>query len=952
MKKRLSFAVHLISILVFSGLTSAQSTWIKIYDNRSWDAGFSIQQTTDGGFIISGATADEGRTSDCLLIKTSADGTEQWRRSFGGNGHENGNAVRQTADGGYIIAGMTGSTSNSRECMWLLKTDGSGNEAWSHTYDEKEEYDTAIAHDVVQTSDGGYLLAGSRVAEIDSVMCIKTDGSGTIQWVVKYGGNRGARGWAVQQTLDGGYVIAGSKKISGEANFDVWLVKLNTDGTMQWQKTYGGPSDDEGYAVEQTPDGGYIVAGRTQSFGMGHDDAWLIKTDAAGGMQWQRAFGTIDAEFGYSVTRTTDGGYVMTGSIIQSGRDVWLIKTDSEGHEQWNYVFDKLYANGGGQETGEQVIQTSDGGYGIVGHSLRWYNGENTDVLFIKTNSAGQIEYARNTAGHHLEEAETAARDIQADAQLVYIMGPNMTIFDGMSDTWYYVFKSPAQSSLLEIGFYLGQMIVAYEITCPNPGFLSTDLEILDDDWMDSDDAMAICEMRGGEQFRSGRDSCLANMFLFVNPEGSTEWQLEYVADPAVNWFDVDAELDYSPLCTWTPGESGSPVLFRSADAVSSLAAWFVDQDGAVWRTGNGGLSCEIVSGSIDTVYIVSVAGIDDRTAVAAGCDPVSGQNISILRTEDGGASWSAFYQSGMSCPYDVTMFSSARGIVFGEPVNDTWVFLETTDGGHSWTPMPGAPDRMNDERTYRNDITWQDSLDGWFGTSASWIYHTINGGGTWTAVTVSCLDQVRNVAAKEDTVIAASTTPGQMARSSNNGQTWEYITAPEPDSRIRGIVYHQGNFWVTTGSSLYRSKDAGDTWILEVTGLEELWYVSFAEDPDEIVGWVVGANGTIVSTGAVPTDVQTEHGFTAAGSMILSQNYPNPFNPVTTIRYRVPEACFVSLKVYDMAGREICTLVQDRCAPGEYIAEWRAGVHPSGVYICRFAAGSYTETRKLVLQK
>ena len=152
-------------------------------------------------------------------------------------------------------------------------------------------------------------------------------------WTKTFGGNSNDIGYSVQQTTDGGYIITGYTSSSG--NIDIWLIKTDSNGDSLWTKTFGGSGDDLGQSVQQTTDGGYIITGYTTSFGNGYYDVWLIKTDSNGDEEWNQTFGGGGSDSGHSVQQTTDGGYIITGytdSFGNGGGDIWLIKTDSEGN--------------------------------------------------------------------------------------------------------------------------------------------------------------------------------------------------------------------------------------------------------------------------------------------------------------------------------------------------------------------------------------------------------------------------------------------------------------------------------------------------------------------------------------------------------------------------------------------------------------------------------------------
>jgi predicted secreted protein len=364
-----------------TGLEEYFCMWNQTFGGSSSDYGESVQQTTDGGYIITGYTESFGNGGrDVWLIKTDSEGNEEWNQTFGGSNDEKGYSVQQTSDGGYIITGYTESFGNGGADVWLIKTDSNGNEEWNQTFGGSD-YDWGQS--VQQTDDGGYIITGYTNYD---VWLIKTDSEGNEEWNQTIGGTHFDYGYSVQQTDDGGYIIGGKTYSFGNGGYDVWLIKTDSGGNEQWYQAFGGSEFDIGYSVQQTTDGGYIITGETGSFGNGNYDVWLIKTDSEGNEEWNQTFGGSNDEKGYSVQQTSDGGYIITGytgSYGNGGQDVWLIKTDSNGNEEWNQTF-----GGSNHDYGKSVQQTTDGGYIITGGTQSFGNGE-YDVWLIKTDSEG-----------------------------------------------------------------------------------------------------------------------------------------------------------------------------------------------------------------------------------------------------------------------------------------------------------------------------------------------------------------------------------------------------------------------------------------------------------------------------------------------------------------------------------------------------------------------------------
>jgi regulation of enolase protein 1 (concanavalin A-like superfamily) len=381
-------------------LTSADGPpvqWQKAFGGIYGDYVYSVQQTPDGGYIISGGTFSFGPGGSAVyLIKTDPNGDSQWLKTFGGDNYDWGHTARQTIDGGYIIVGRTESFGAGYYDIYLIKTDPNGDSQWQKTFGGSDWED---GYSVQQTVDGGYIISGqtkSFGAGHYDVYLIKTDPNGDSQWQKTFGGSDYDYGRSVQQTGEGGYIIAGGAQSFGAGSTDVYLIKTDPNGTSQWQKTFGGNKRDYGCLVHQTSDGGYIIAGQTESFGAGNRDVYLIKTDPNGNSQWQKTFGGSSEDLGQWVQQTLDGGYIIAGWTMSFGagsNDAYLIKTNSNGNLLWEKTF-----GGNSSEIGRSVQQTMDGGYIIA--SFTWsFGAEMQDVYLIKLCPEGTLSGDLNCDG-------------------------------------------------------------------------------------------------------------------------------------------------------------------------------------------------------------------------------------------------------------------------------------------------------------------------------------------------------------------------------------------------------------------------------------------------------------------------------------------------------------------------------------------------------------------------
>ena len=382
--------VVFLTVLVFvivccvSGAPPPGEDWNRTYGGSSADRGISVQETIDGGYIIAGYTQSFGAgLSDGWLLKVYANGTEDWNQTFGGSFSDLGYSVQQTTDGGYIIAGETYSYSASSEegDGWLVKTTRAGVEEWNSTFGGPA---SDYCWSVQQTNDSGYIIAGetnSFGAGSSDGWLLKVYANGTEEWNQTFGGSSPDFCYAVQQTKEGGYIVAGGTESFAMGGSDVWLLKVYANGTEAWNMTYGDFSYEYGYSVQQTKDGGYIIAGETYSFGAGSSDVWLLKVYANGTEDWNITFGGPSYDSGWSVWQTTDSGYILAGSTSSFGAgnsDVLLLKVGANGTAKWNMTF-----GGSSYEYGRSVQQTTDGGYIITGFTNSFGTGS-YDLWLLK----------------------------------------------------------------------------------------------------------------------------------------------------------------------------------------------------------------------------------------------------------------------------------------------------------------------------------------------------------------------------------------------------------------------------------------------------------------------------------------------------------------------------------------------------------------------------------------
>ena len=426
----MKFIKFILVFLLFQTLTFAQTPllqWQKSYGGTNDDIAYSIKQTTDGGYITVGSTASpDGDVignhynpqypEDFWIVKTDACGNLQWQKDFGGTGRDIAYSVQQTADKGYIVAGFTNSTDGD-----ITTYHGGASDFW----------------------------------------IIKLDTLGAIKWQETLGGAGEDGAQAIQQTTDGGYVVVGWSSSNGDTagdhDFDYWVVKLDTGGTVKWQKLYGGLHDDTPYDIKQTTDGGYIAVGYSESNDgdvTGHHgsitsvDYWVIKLDTIGNLKWEKSYGGTQTDQANSVKQTIDGGYIIAGFTSSNNGDVtgnhgafdyWIIKTDTVGSIQWKNCF-----GGTINDQAYSISQLTDGNYAVAGITYS-NNGDvsgnhgSTDYWVTNINSNGIIQWQKTLGGSGYDAA--SAIEQTTDGGLI-VAGAStssdgdITNFKGSSDFW------------------------------------------------------------------------------------------------------------------------------------------------------------------------------------------------------------------------------------------------------------------------------------------------------------------------------------------------------------------------------------------------------------------------------------------------------------------------------------------------------------------------------------
>jgi photosystem II stability/assembly factor-like uncharacterized protein len=391
----------------------------------------------------------------------------------------------------------------------------------------------------------------------------------------------------------------------------------------------------------------------------------------------------------------------------------------------------------------------------------------------------------------------------------------------------------------------------------------------------------------------------------------------------------------------WTIGSTGLKYI-SSVKAVNSSVAYVAGTRG-IMKTTDGGSTWVSAGGTaVDTIYWNTIETVGPDTVFATA---TIGSGDVIFRTVNGGGNWVPVASQPNGFFNGVRMFDHLNGFAVSDPVAGAWVILLTSDGGASWHPTASPPLRVGTETGFSNSAAIAGQSFAWFGTGNHRIYHSTDGGVRWDSISTGNDDCYAIWFA--DPAHGIMGTGNGIAYSTDAGATWSAVSL---GMEVYGVTWTiSSGFWAAGGKTVTRSTDGGVTWKTSLSTSFYIQHLSFTEDGGALYGLAGGDSGKVAiynglldgapdSKAGRPTDYR------------VFQNYPNPFNPSTTIRYDLPHASRVSLKVYNTLGQEVATLVNDTKAAGVYTVQFDAGRLASGVYFYRLQAGNFVETKKLVV--
>jgi hypothetical protein len=379
-------------------------------------AGFHISsmiKTSSGGYAVAGYSSSPEEDYDFWVMRLDPYGNVLWQKTYGDSNSQEANSIVETSDGGYAVAGYSYSDIKLDD-FWVMKLDPDGNVLWQKTYGDS---DSQEANSIVETSDGGYAVAGrSSSPEKDyDFWVMKLDPDGNVLWQKTYGDSNYQRASSIVETSDGGYAVAG-RSYSPEKNFDFWVMKLDPSGNVLWQKTYGDSDSQGAWSIVETSDGGYAVAGYSIS-NIKPFDSWVIRLDPDGNVLWQKKYGDSDRQGAASIVETSDGGYAVAGDSYSIGEDrkIWVMKLDASGNILWQNKYFNTFG-----VVRSIIVETSNGGYAVAGSGL-----EGSSILV--TDSSGELELCDYQASTNATASDISITPIDSDATVI---DTNFTVTD------------------------------------------------------------------------------------------------------------------------------------------------------------------------------------------------------------------------------------------------------------------------------------------------------------------------------------------------------------------------------------------------------------------------------------------------------------------------------------------------------------------------------------------
>ncbi|ANQ49060.1 hypothetical protein MY04_1686 [Flammeovirga sp. MY04] len=405
MKQFFFIVLTILSINIYVQADNApiktSSTFNKVLGGGKYDQGKCIIKAHDGGYIIAGRSVGTSGNMDMSLWKIDESGNVKWNYKFGDTETEEVYQIIPTSDGGYITVGSSDSYGLSIDLKdtWIVKVNAQGKQLWRQTYGDENSIEEGTA--IAETKDGGFIIGGGilkldKEEPSEDAFLLRIDAKGTELWRKFYGGAKNDRTVDIIVNEDS-YTVVGNTESLGRGKWDIWMFKTDLEGNKQWERTYGGGDTEKANQFVKTNDGGYAIVGYSYTFAEASLDAWIVRTDAEGQQLWHKSFGGLSYDEAHGITKTKDGGYALVGytevyvpdeygdNTSLEGFNTLLVKIDDKGQKQWEKSI-----GGVKEQRGNAVVEADNGDFIIVG-SKQTSDQNNFGILLIRTNSQGSI---------------------------------------------------------------------------------------------------------------------------------------------------------------------------------------------------------------------------------------------------------------------------------------------------------------------------------------------------------------------------------------------------------------------------------------------------------------------------------------------------------------------------------------------------------------------------------
>lgn len=677
-------------------------------------------------------------------------------------------------------------------------------------------------------------------------------------------------------------------------------------------------------------------------------DGGTLLATIDGGKTWNKqttnTSATINSVF---FANATTGWFVANGGIIKKttdGGSTWVSQNSTTSYNLYSVLFaegtDQIGWATGGNDMGNSVIlKTTNGGTNWnpqtspVGGKVSSLTMMNKDYLWAQ--AGGTVIWTANgganwfsVSGNGLGWGIVSVR--AANWNSIWAIGQNSGVYHSTDagNNWTFTGTNGC-------GFPTGSLTSAN----------------LENAWVAGSCGQILRTLDGGQTWDNQ---------LIPNDYNNTTFRAIYFTNPNSGWAVGD---NGTILATYNGGSkirpsdwgrTTSPTKMNlfSVKAVNRNVVWAGGDSGTVLLTVNAGETWNSVGGgTIGKARIYAIEAISASTAFVAVGEG-DGENGNLYRTTNGGADWSLVYSQPGGWLGAIKMFNPMNGIAGGDPVGGKWTILKTSDGGATWARIPNEPLQAGTESGINNAMAVVGNHI-WFGNGGNGgdgktLYFSEDGGLSWDTTRVKTF--IESISFSDENNGIITNRSGDHSMTSDGGKTWTQPNWFGPgQSRAGGSCFAIGNqLYIAAGGYVYKSTNKGANWTSTFSGGLNSGCLSFVSDPTGTVGYGVGGGGWIVTIGGYRVGVEED--LVKPDQFALFQNYPNPFNPETTISFTLPFSSLVTLKIYDVLGREVSTVFSGQLSSGKQSLHWNASGLSSGIYFYRLEAGGKSQTKKLVL--